>query len=385
MILILVVEDNDDKADMSINVALESGIDKKQIKRVTSVSDAIEEMRLIQYDIVVLDMNLPIRNKGKSKPDSGLTILTEIENDRLQVPRSIIGVTAYDELKEQYSEKFKSFDFNLYSSASSDDWEIALKGKINWLKRSKKSTKKNSRKKVIITVHGISTAGKWQDKLEKSLPKNDPNIVCKKFEYFHISALKLLSNRSKDKIYNIFSMELDALFTAFPDSDFYFFSHSFGTYLLGHKLQTMTVENSPRIRSVVLAGSVLKRNFPWCEVKKNLNIGLIVNDCGTKDLALLFSELFTPKLGMAGRTGFYTFESESVINRFHVGGHSFFEESPIFYNKYWLPILDDLTVIKAPDIDKGSINELLENLFNNIKLYFWGAVLTLVTLFYFLT
>jgi hypothetical protein len=278
-------------------------------------------------------------------------------------------------LKEQYSAKFKSFDFNLYSSASSDDWEVALEGKIEWLKRSNKSSKRTSGKKVIITVHGISTAGKWQNKLEASLPNNDPNIICKKFEYFHISALRLMSNKEKDKIYHAFSMELDALFLAFPDSDFYFFSHSFGTYLLGNKLRTMTLENSPRIRSVVLAGSVLKRNFPWCEVKDNLNIGLIVNDCGTKDKALLLSELFTPRLGMAGRTGFYTFESESVINRYHIGGHSFFEESPTFYNKYWLPILDELTVVKPPAINKGIFSELIENLFNNIKLYFWGGIL----------
>ncbi|PKG85104.1 hypothetical protein CXF85_05725 [Colwellia sp. 75C3] len=379
MILILIVEDNDDKADMALSVALECGIDKNQVKRVISVSDALEEMMLIQYDIVVLDMNLPIRNKGKSKPDSGITILNEIENDNLQVPKSIIGVTAYNELKDQYSAKFKSFDFNLYSSASSDDWELALEGKINWLKRSNKSSKRTSGKKVIITVHGISTAGKWQDKLEDSLPNNDPDIVCRKFEYFHISALKLMSNKQKDKIYQSFSMELDALFLAFPDSDFYFFSHSFGTYLLGNKLRTMSLENSPRIRSVVLAGSVLKRNFPWCEVKRNLNIGLIVNDCGIKDKALLFSELFTPKLGMAGRTGFYTFESESVINRFHIGGHSFFEESPTFYNTYWLPILDELTVVKAPKINKGIFSELKENLFNNIKFYFWGGILALAS------
>jgi CheY-like chemotaxis protein len=371
MILTLIVEDNNDKADQVISILCDCNIDAPQITRVGSISEAIKLMEVIQYDIIVLDMNLPIRRNGRAKTDSGVKILDEIENGNILCPLSIIGVTAYCELRSEYSDRFTNFDFNLYDSSKSDDWGKALKGKVEWLKRSKKSHHRVAGKKVIVTVHGISTAGQWQIDLEESIPKTDPNIICEKFEYYHISALKLLSNKQKDKLYKSFSSEIDVLFKSYPDSEFYFFGHSFGTYLLGYKLLSMKFQNSPKIMAVILAGSVLKRDFPWCQLKQELNIELIINDCGIKDKALLFSEIFVPKLGMAGRTGFYTFKAGSVVNRFHDGGHSFFAESKTFYSEYWLPVLDGLKVIDSPKLNKNIFDELLENFCNNIKFYFW--------------
>lgn len=378
MIQVLIIEDNDDKRQLINSIVIDCGIYEKIIDNVDNVSCAIKKMELTQYDIVILDMNLPIRTKGKAKTDSGISILKELDEGGLLVPRSIIGVTSYDDLKEKYSSLFQSFDFNLYSSLASDEWETALRGKINWLKKTQKSNERVTGKKVIVTVHGISTAGKWHESLEESLTKDDPNVICKKFEYKHISATKLMSPRVKRKIFSSFSSEIDALFTKYRDCEFYFFSHSFGTYLLGNKLKSLEIENTPKIKSVVLAGSVLKRNFPWCNIKTKLNINCIVNDCGVKDKALIASELLVPGFGMAGRTGFYTLESETLKNRYHDGKHSFFEEIEGFYSEYWLPILDGLVVKEGPNIKLGFWRELIENALDNIKLYFWIIILLII-------
>ena len=149
---------------------------------------------------------------------------------------------------------------------------------------------------------------------------------------------------------------------------------------LAEKLRMMEPVNSPRIKAVVLAGSVLRRDFPWVDIKKNLNLPLVVNDCGIKDFPLILSEIFAPGLGMAGKKGFYTFENGVVTNRFFNGGHSFFEKKTDFYTEYWLPIIRGDEPVPSPKIRISKYHDFLESFTDGIKYYFWGVALFLLSL-----
>lgn len=91
-----------------------------------------------------------------------------------------------------------------------------------------------------------------------------------------------------------------------------------------------SIENPNLLKNIsliVLSGSVLKRDFNFKWVLENSE-AIIINECASKDGALLFSEMFSRGTGMAGRLGFSYFSPSRIINRFHIGRHSgFFDKN----------------------------------------------------------
>jgi len=380
MLRVLVVEDSPYKANIAKSIAIENGLHDENIIVAECVQQAVSLLKNNSFSIMVLDMNLPIRKKGKAKSDAGISILKMLESEDLNVPTSVIGVTGYTNLNEQYSDFFETRDFILFDSKSSDKWEKALDNKLKWFIKEQRAHDKHSPDKVVVTVHGIRTAGKWQKKLEQQIAKIDPTIKAVPFEFNNISSVKLLNPISRRKIASNFSGQLFELMRKHPESEFYLFSHSFGTYLLAKALKNLASENSPKIKCVILAGSVLKRTFKWHKIRENLKINTIVNDCGVDDKVLLLSDIFGLGLGMAGRVGFDTFKSESVVNREHFGGHSFFEKNSKFYEKYWLPMIFE-TVNPTPI--KVERNSAWESFLDSLKVIVWGGFLMLLFVYYY--
>ncbi len=375
MIRILIVEDNPYKSNIAFSIGLENGLDKNNIIIKDNVLDAKKELESNVFTLLILDLNLPIRKKGRTKKDAGVQLLKMLVSGELNAPRSVVGVTSHAELNSKYSSFFKSLDFNLFDSDSSDDWQTAIENKIKWFKNGLASKEKEPPTKLVITVHGIRTAGLWQRKLEDKINEGCKGVVSEHFEFKNISSFKLLNPLSRLKISSNFTGQLRELLNKHPNSEIYFFSHSFGTYLLAKALENLTPENTPQIKSVVLAGSVLKRTYQWHKVKSKLSITTLVNDCGVDDKILLLSELFAVGLGMAGRVGFDSFKSVGTINRQHFGGHSFFEKNEDFYDRYWLPLISYDSVPNAIIVDR---NSTIESLLDSLKYIFWGGFLIIL-------
>jgi CheY-like chemotaxis protein len=375
MINILVVEDNKDKREHINSVITSTGLDKSNIINSKNVMEAIQQLKSKQFEIMVLDLKLPIRGTTP-KDNAGLTILEQIQSGQIPSPKSVIGLTSFSDLKNNSEKQFIASDISLYDISKSDDWIEALKGKIAFQKGANANQKVNSKKKVIVTVHGINTAGRWQNSLEKALGSNN-NFVFKPYKYIHKAPFKILIPIWRKRVLSAFERDLKQLVSEHPEGEFYFFAHSFGSYILANALKKMSFLNAPNIRLVTLAGTVLKRNFNWAEIKKELSVDNIVNDCGVNDGALPFAYLFAPGLGMAGRTGFYGFKEGVVLNRYYDGGHSFFEESETFYREYWLPLVTE-DKIKTTGHSDVEPNELLEIIFDSAKWILYGLVLLLV-------
>jgi hypothetical protein len=124
----------------------------------------------------------------------------------------------------------------------------------------------NSRR-LLITVHGIRTFGRWQERIEE-LVKRDLglNTDVRHYRYgfftilaflfpplrwlatrrFHIALLHQLQRESWERVDIV--------------------AHSFGTHLVGWGLLRIQEARRPAIHTLIFAGSVLKTSFPVREL-----------------------------------------------------------------------------------------------------------------------
>lgn len=93
------------------------------------------------YDLLILDLNLPLRAGDDPKPENGINFLTEINrSNRLAKPFHIIGLTAFDELRSKFENHFNDdlWALIIYEN-SNNKWEKQITNKIEYLVQSKRS------------------------------------------------------------------------------------------------------------------------------------------------------------------------------------------------------------------------------------------------------
>ncbi|MCP9756854.1 response regulator [Lacihabitans sp. CCS-44] len=155
MLNIFIVDDSEEKVIRIEKVIKESFLPQSiqiTIARSTSQAMGVLLSRNI-IDLMILDLNLPVRPGEGIKDKSGLNLLKEItrRNDISQ-PDSIIGLTSFDDIKSQVNERFNIegwvvAKFNLKES----DWEELIKNKIAYL-MTKKMDKKLSRTTPLVVI-----------------------------------------------------------------------------------------------------------------------------------------------------------------------------------------------------------------------------------------
>jgi WD40 repeat protein len=199
---------------------------------------------------------------------------------------------------------------------------------------------------VVLTVHGIRTFGRWQERLELLLtggeaPDRRRTVINYKYGYF--SAIAFAIPFFRWLLTRRFRRDLLQVAARYPSARLDVVAHSFGTHLVGWGLLGLTKPSSLRIDTLILAGSVLPSSFPWPEII-GARVRRLINDCGTSDGILLLSQLLVIQGGSAGRFGFTGSTSSCFRNRYFAFGHSgFFLEakgpSDAFMREWWCPLL----------------------------------------------
>lgn len=121
---ILVVDDDNNKAESIRNVILQEKIGKSDIRIVASITDAVSELMKEKYNLMILDMMLPDTFGSTLRQNGGLELLEVIEkNEKLIPPAMAVILTAHENLIQQFQEVIKKvpFDVVCYNS-SSDEW-----------------------------------------------------------------------------------------------------------------------------------------------------------------------------------------------------------------------------------------------------------------------
>lgn len=147
-ITVLVVDDNEHKMEKIIS-ALREISETIEVVKVQDQISAQHELAETKYDLLILDMCLPLR-KESTEPDNngGENLLEELDIDEVyKHPSKIIALTQFDELQSSVREKFPELGAIKFNETS-DDWKKGLLRTIKGISRSR-----NENVKIIYCEH----------------------------------------------------------------------------------------------------------------------------------------------------------------------------------------------------------------------------------------
>ncbi|WP_319405146.1 hypothetical protein [uncultured Desulfosarcina sp.] len=127
MIKLLIIEDDQKKLQkISETLCSVDGINHDKIDHVVDVTNAKRLLRTTSYDLLILDIVIPLRVDTNLKKDAGIILLKEIlERDSFQIPHHIIAVTQHDEIFDSLKKEFAN-DLITFIKYSPDDSSTLL-------------------------------------------------------------------------------------------------------------------------------------------------------------------------------------------------------------------------------------------------------------------
>jgi len=132
VINILVVEDDANK--ISELLSLLGSFPEIKLDDVIRANDAVSARSHLcdkQFDLIILDINLPERFGDTTQRDGGLALLLELsKSKRLKRPHHIIGVTSYDDVAEEVRSEFEKEMTHLIHRTMSGGWTSQLRQKV---------------------------------------------------------------------------------------------------------------------------------------------------------------------------------------------------------------------------------------------------------------
>lgn len=179
---ILIIDDCSEKSESIRQFLCESDfISDTCIQVNTNTSDARDTMSKEFFDIVFLDINLPVYPDDEPSQKEGIAFLKHLNvNKNIQVPTHIVGITEYSDCFEEALEIFneKMWSLIVYN-VFSDEWRNKIDDKIKHIYRSK--IKGDTFENVDIC---IITAVENETKSVRELPykwkrvsiNNDPSV-----------------------------------------------------------------------------------------------------------------------------------------------------------------------------------------------------------------
>lgn len=141
MIKILLVDDNSEKLKkIKAIINKFSEIPENYVDTCLDLVNARKHLAEGNYDLLILDVNIPNRLGEDSKADGGVQFLDEIRrNKRLNVPKNIIGLTAYEDLLSKFKEAFNKDLWHIIQFQNDTEiWAEQLHNKIEYLIQSER-------------------------------------------------------------------------------------------------------------------------------------------------------------------------------------------------------------------------------------------------------
>lgn len=140
---ILIADDNGGKLiDIQEKVLNKLDIHSSNITVVPDIITAKRELKDNQFDLFIVDIQLPLRFQELPRPRGGLELIKEIQtSERYQTPLKIIGLTEYEESMKSVYTEFESYLHSLVKfDRQNEEWVIQLKNQINHIIKSKKDS-----------------------------------------------------------------------------------------------------------------------------------------------------------------------------------------------------------------------------------------------------
>lgn len=105
---VLIVDDDESKRRTVSEIISRVVYDQAYIELAVNVSDAFRRIRARQFDLVVLDLCIPMRDGEMPKPDSGLSLLTALNRKDVLTPSHVVGLSEFADLVNEQRHEFES-------------------------------------------------------------------------------------------------------------------------------------------------------------------------------------------------------------------------------------------------------------------------------------
>lgn len=141
MLRVLVVEDDNIKYGRIHHALERAGVLGSEISHAITAAQALENLEELNYDLMLLDINIPRRLGEKPIRGGGLKVLSDLRRDpKYRPPRYIVGLTAYEDVIQEFGESFADqlWTLVLYNE-NTDRWVSQVAAKINYIKAAKQS------------------------------------------------------------------------------------------------------------------------------------------------------------------------------------------------------------------------------------------------------
>lgn len=141
MLNILVIEDDSVKYGKVHTALMSVSNEQFDIVQAPTVAQGIALLESRRFDLLLLDINVPRRLGEGVRRGGGVEILKELtRTSTLNRPQHIVGLTAYDDLIEEFEQDFEKELWSLIKySENSDEWISQIKGKVQYLSKHKRS------------------------------------------------------------------------------------------------------------------------------------------------------------------------------------------------------------------------------------------------------
>lgn len=136
MLTVLIVDDAAPKRERVTEVFREAlGETNVTIDSARTTSEAASKLEATQYDLLVLDINLPLRRDSQPVRDGGLRLLKQLQQGgpRLKLPEHIIGLTEYPELYSDFARDFATHNWQVVQYAAESPWAEILTNKAIYI------------------------------------------------------------------------------------------------------------------------------------------------------------------------------------------------------------------------------------------------------------
>lgn len=134
---ILIVDDATNKVRKLIELFTSLGVPRDAIDVATNATSAKECVTKNVYDILILDLLLPLREETDPKSEISIEFLREVtERDIYLKPKRFVGFTAHAELIEEALPHFQDWLWTVVQyDETTDEWQQLFKNLINYLKK----------------------------------------------------------------------------------------------------------------------------------------------------------------------------------------------------------------------------------------------------------
>lgn len=155
MIKILLVEDNQEKLrDVLKGIFAIAGIQEENLDKARDLQEAKLRLKHQAYDLMILDISLPITSDVDPVRDGGLSLLEEIlARDIYIKPREVVGLTAHADIQEEMRGRFDSELWSvLHYSNASTAWLDQIQRKIEHILQTNRERSSDCPERADICV-----------------------------------------------------------------------------------------------------------------------------------------------------------------------------------------------------------------------------------------